>query len=1152
MGLLVKYIVAGLVRYWLIHTDYWQILANRVEIATPLNSWKRLIEGVYLYDRKIDPYDGDSFHESPILLLFFHYVLKKMPFILPVLFTVLDLVTAHLLYKTSKGFIRIFIDCQERNASDVSCESKDMLLKEYEMREASEYVLSVYLFNPYSVLNCVGLTTTVVQNLFVAAALCGATYGYGVVACIFLALATHQALYPVLLIVPIAMIVADVNKGCIKCSYLKTLLAFVLNWGFLIFISAYIMDGSYQYVYNTYGFILTVPDLKPNIGLFWYFFTEMFEHFRLLFVCAFQINALVLYIVPLTLRFKREPILLVTVLLALSTVFRSYPCVGDVGFYMAFLPIWRHLFTFMQQKFIVGCAFIITSALGPTVLTIYTCASIIVTEGVILPSIPQRLLPCYRSGAPDLSAPKRLDVFLSLLRKVELNSQLDMRLLSTGLLRSLRLDGIEQSSAGAVETEFVLPFRASGFQFHKYKLLMDLFLPSQDNILNVDEILTVGEKCMLHKIISSTVWQWERGDENVVCPVSAQMSMNMAIQSNTSVNSRCPIEEGVIQTEWGTISPGTVMAAVASAMEAQRVSISDIFNANIYKEDVAEPLMSAAMQEWYENIETLDGEAQRQIDPVDISNIWVATLAGDLSEVVVNQGPRVGPVSQRMIIGSNERWNDTLLPRNHYIFPQNSSIIDWHFTDAEILAGIDGLILANFVPEWVEQRRTLRVSQIIEMYYSNEGVSFNPTVKACNRQSLFLQVFNSTDLFREASRFAHVLSLRQITVYIPVEEMERITDAAVTAFTTYLPNLLRQNHRDCQISHSIPVMDVIVATDGSWKGYDVEEFMSWLGGALEMDAQRSTISLMHGNTGAWIVPPSHNVTVTFSHINNFTDEWPNRMSLPTIMSNVIQYSLNKSLHQIEIGASAGPSTMVLIISPSDRPSSTELDRVRELMTTLRSSYFDVYFAYVAQDLTDFQNINNEYLDYSELFLSTTSISVHDVIEAVDTHLIKSNIPMTIFGVQCPVNGTVYNQTEYEDFVLPGRQTYYRIHPFYLRQQPMIQIQFRNDGQGHILVCTWRGADVSHSCQAIAERGFHIFNLTTPCPSLDFCPPAHFVTSVTSTANLCAHNDCRFPNQVGYYIRHSGLRCLPLRGAAIATKLNNLIFLMFILFILHCV
>lgn len=48
--------------------------------------------------------------------------------------------------------------------------------------------------------------------------------------------------------------------------------------------------------------------------------------------------------------------------------------------------------------------------------------------------------------------------------------------------------------------------------------------------------------------------------------------------------------------------------------------------------------------------------------------------------------------------------------------------------------------------------------------------------------------------------------------------------------------------------------------------------LRWIGAALEMDSQRSTISLMHGNTGAWIVPPSHNVTATFSNINNFTED----------------------------------------------------------------------------------------------------------------------------------------------------------------------------------------------------------------------------------------------------------------------------------------
>lgn len=82
-------------------------------------------------------------------------------------------------------------------------------------------------------------------------------------------------------------------------------------------------------------------DLQPNIGLFWYFFTEMFEHFRTMFLITFQMNATVLYLVPLSLKLRKEPILLATILVGLMSIFRAYPCVGDVAFYLALLPLWK-------------------------------------------------------------------------------------------------------------------------------------------------------------------------------------------------------------------------------------------------------------------------------------------------------------------------------------------------------------------------------------------------------------------------------------------------------------------------------------------------------------------------------------------------------------------------------------------------------------------------------------------------------------------------------------------------------------------------------------------------------------------------------------------------------------------------------------------
>ena len=65
------------------------------------------------------------------------------------------------------------------------------------------------------------------------------------------------------------------------------------------------MGHSWNFVASTVGFILAVPELTPNMGLFWYFFTEMFEHFRMFFVSTFQINCFI-YVYPLAARLKDQ------------------------------------------------------------------------------------------------------------------------------------------------------------------------------------------------------------------------------------------------------------------------------------------------------------------------------------------------------------------------------------------------------------------------------------------------------------------------------------------------------------------------------------------------------------------------------------------------------------------------------------------------------------------------------------------------------------------------------------------------------------------------------------------------------------------------------------------------------------------------------
>ena len=86
-------------------------------------------------------------------------------------------------------------------------------------------------------------------------------------------------------------------------SLARTVVGTFAVLGGLLYASFLLEKGSWAFLKSTYGFILTVPDLTPNMGVFWYFFTEMFEHFRLFFICVFQINAFI-YAVPLAVKLR--------------------------------------------------------------------------------------------------------------------------------------------------------------------------------------------------------------------------------------------------------------------------------------------------------------------------------------------------------------------------------------------------------------------------------------------------------------------------------------------------------------------------------------------------------------------------------------------------------------------------------------------------------------------------------------------------------------------------------------------------------------------------------------------------------------------------------------------------------------------------------
>ncbi|XP_019865192.1 phosphatidylinositol glycan anchor biosynthesis class U protein [Aethina tumida] len=353
-------VLAAGVRFWLMHSKYQKIIANHIEVSTPLNSWKRVSEGLFLISKHISPYNGDLLHESPLLLYMYKQLLKIFWNNTGLMFITLDMLTGFVLYITTKKYLNTLYKKEERQKLSYAPDTTEYLLTFVDSVKAPNLVLLTFLFNPFTILNCIGCSTAVIFYLFLSMFLCAMVHGKVTLSSVFLSICTSMSFYPITLIIPLCLYFVNTFS-----SKLKAVSSVGLFLASLFSIHTFCYKYDPKYFMNVYGFILSVPDLQPNIGLFWYFFTEMFDHFRELFIYSFQINATILYLIPLAIKFRQQPFLLTYALLFLITVFKSYPCIGDVGFVISLLPSFMYLFRFCQQGFPASVVYIITTTLAP-------------------------------------------------------------------------------------------------------------------------------------------------------------------------------------------------------------------------------------------------------------------------------------------------------------------------------------------------------------------------------------------------------------------------------------------------------------------------------------------------------------------------------------------------------------------------------------------------------------------------------------------------------------------------------------------------------------------------------------------------------------------------------------------------------------------
>ena len=170
-----------------------------------------------------------------------------------------------------------------------------------------------YLLNPFGLLSSGAKSSVALSNAAILVCIALAQRGRALFAGAGLAIATYLSLYNIVLLAPL---VAFISRRGGTIGVLVLLLAAAGSLAGLLFASAS-FAGSWSFIEATYGFTLAAPDLTPNIGFMWYFYTEVFSVFKPLFLWSSQL-LLFFYCVPLTISLQCVPTFVFLILIPCS------------------------------------------------------------------------------------------------------------------------------------------------------------------------------------------------------------------------------------------------------------------------------------------------------------------------------------------------------------------------------------------------------------------------------------------------------------------------------------------------------------------------------------------------------------------------------------------------------------------------------------------------------------------------------------------------------------------------------------------------------------------------------------------------------------------------------------------------------------------
>ncbi|KAJ2947821.1 hypothetical protein O0L34_g9609 [Tuta absoluta] len=809
-------------------------------------------------------------------------------------------------------------------------------------------------------------------------------------------------------------------------------------------------------------------------------------------------------------------------------------------------------------------------------------------------SVAPGLRECYINGTllnRNNLPPTTIPVLIDIIRQIEDNPNVnfDLRQLAVLLLHTYRQDGIEfhpTDTQGVVSVN-VLPYAPTFHSFFRHRLLLSRIIPNNQNPLANDTIPAVL-KCALHHMLSTTVDARVRGDEQNCNQMQQYRAMRTirdirnidddveilddVVLKNHNKNgqmrqynpkddvevrrygasrserqlegeSQCPLLSGVVHTNWGAISAGTVIAGIASGAQTQQVPVMELAKGSALN---------------YNDVQQY------------ITSLYPATLSGDLAEAVLIQGTERG--SSSISIGSAGGWNSTEARR----FWMLHNRINIEMTDPEIRGGVDGFLLGATVNSQLQTYSSLKLSQLLDMYYSPRNGVFNSQFRACNRRALAQQNIAETTLISETYAFAAALDTNMPLRGTITGGLNQLVSSAVQSFQNYMTNNL--NDMTCVTTIAADInsrakTNLYIVLDASWQYLAVYPAISYLLDQIEVNKFGSSVTLLSAADGSVVV------NTTWS-LANFHMEYTQarHQAMLTSVNLEATYTNVRTMMQTQLDNESvrnyvgGNATVLLFMLNAGNLNVN--DRVREEARILNETVPDLRVLF-ATSSNQFDNlwplVRDMHNDIMTVAPNTQGTNIDMIMSTVRNRIrqVGRRIINPLCGSKFNREGTSSGTRQFEDYVEPGYVNFYAISPNYFyvnNDNRRVRIIRASSGSGSLVIChsrifaqpsqnvTTGAGENDITCQSLAASGNIEISLQNLCAAywtINSCPLLYIsvqssATPDASTTAVCTDNHCRFPYDIRYQVQIEEFGCFS-SASGVSASLAVIILAFFIQF-----